>query len=51
MPALAQPPRLLIGFPGNLHRAKPAVLTGMPFGGQTWIHRDEVVNALDDMSL
>ena len=51
MPALSQPPRLLIGFSGNLHRAKPTVLRGMPFGGQTWIHRDEVVNAFDDMSL
>ena len=50
MPALSQPPRLLIGFSGNLHRAKPTVLRGMPFGGQTWIHRDEVVNAFDDMN-
>lgn len=51
MPALSQPPRLLIGLSGNLHRAKPTVLRGMPFGGQTWIHRGEVVNAFDDMSL
>ena len=51
MSALSQPPRLLIGLSGNLHRAKPTVLRGMPFGGQTWIHRDEVVNAFDDMSL
>lgn len=51
MPALPQPPRLLVGFSGNLHRVQPTVLRGMPFGGQTWIHRDEVVNAFDDMSL
>ena len=51
MTALSQPPRLLVGFSGNLHRAQPTVLRGMPFGGQTWIRRDEVVNALDDMHL
>ena len=49
MTALSQPPRLLVGFSGNLHRTQPTVLRGMPFGGQAWINRDEVVMVGDQL--
>lgn len=32
MPALSQPPRLLIGLSGNLHRAKPTAVLGTKLG-------------------
>jgi len=46
MSALTQPPYLLVGIGGNLRGQQGAVLRGMPFGGQSWIHRGEIIFTL-----